>query len=310
MPIPLLLWGAAAALAATGVVKGVQASNMMDEAKEIGEKAERRHRRAAAALDAARNSTQDSLEGLGKLKVSVFTQQIRHLIEAIKRTKTASSTLKGFQEEFSIEKIKSYEKMILSSLELEKGIASGAVGGALAAMGAYGAVGTLATASTGAAITGLSGVAATNATLAWLGGGALSAGGFGIAGGTLALGGIVLGPALAIGGFMMASKAEEALTEAKEYKAEVAVAVAKMQTAETAMGGIVTSAQEMSAIIIELAKRFEQVKVHDDRDPAAFQRMLAVGTSLKKALEVAILNKEGVAINNIKAKCSGLLAIA
>ena len=39
MPIPLLLWGAAAALAATGVVKGVQASNMMDEAKEIGEKA-------------------------------------------------------------------------------------------------------------------------------------------------------------------------------------------------------------------------------------------------------------------------------
>ena len=52
MPIPLLLWGAAAALAATGVVKGVQASNMMDEAKEIGEKAERQHQRAAAALEA------------------------------------------------------------------------------------------------------------------------------------------------------------------------------------------------------------------------------------------------------------------
>ena len=296
MPIPLLLWGAAAALAATGVVKGVQASNMMDEAKEIGEKAERQHQRAAAALEAARNNTQDSLENLGKLKVSVFTQQIRHLIEAIKRTKTASSTLKGFQEEFSIEKLHSYEKMILSSLELEKGIASGAAGGALAAMGAYGAVGTLATASTGAAISGLSGAAATNATLAWLGGGALSAGGFGIAGGTLALGGIVLGPALAIGGFMMASKAEEALTQANEYKAEVAVAVAKMQAAETAMGGIVTNAQEISTVIIELVKRFEQVKVHDDSDPTAFQRMLAVGTSLKKALEVAILNKEGVAI--------------
>ena len=42
----------------------------------------------------------------------------------------------------------------------------------------------------------------------------------------IGIGGSALGPALAIGGFMMASKAEEALTEAKEYKAEVAVAVA------------------------------------------------------------------------------------
>jgi phage shock protein A len=310
MPIPLLLWGAAAALAATGVVKGVQASNMMDEAKEIGEKAERKHRRAAASLDEVRGDTQGELEQLGKLKVTVFTHQIRHLIEAIKRTKSASSKLQGFQEEFSIEKIKAYEKMILSSLELEKGIASGAVGGALAAMGAYGAVGTLATASTGAAITGLSGVAATNATLAWLGGGALSAGGFGMAGGMLAMGGIVLGPALAIGGFMMASKAEEALTEANAYKAQVSVAVAKMQAAETAMEGIVTNVKEISNVITELARRFDQIKVADDRDPVQFQRMLAMGTALKKALDVAIINKDGVAIDNIRAKCSGLMAIA
>ena len=45
-------------------------------------------------------------------------------------------------------------------------------------------------ASTGAAISGLTGVAATNATLAWLGGGALSAGGFGVAGGMAVLGGL------------------------------------------------------------------------------------------------------------------------
>ena len=77
-------------------------------------------------------------------------------------------------------------------------------------------MGTLATASTGAAISGLSGAAATNATLAWLGGGALSAGGFGIAGGTLALGGIVLGPALAIGGFMMAGGHVAALLQPNE----------------------------------------------------------------------------------------------
>ena len=54
----------------------------------------------------------------------------------------------------------------------------------------------LGTASTGAAIGGLTGVAATNATLAWLGGGALAAGGGGMALGSMVLGGIIAGPAL------------------------------------------------------------------------------------------------------------------
>lgn len=57
----------------------------------------------------------------------------------------------------------------------------------------------------------------------------MSAGGFGMAGGMIALGGIVLGPALAIGGFMMASKAEEALTKAHDYQAKVETAIAEME---------------------------------------------------------------------------------
>ena len=44
------------------------------------------------------------------------------------------------------------------------------------------------TASTGTAISALSGIAATNAALAWLGGGAVAAGGAGVAGGSLILG--------------------------------------------------------------------------------------------------------------------------
>src|SRR5699024_12634359 len=55
-------------------------------------------------------------------------------------------------------------------------------------------------------LSGLSGAAASNATLAWLGGGALSAGGYGVAGGTLVLGGVVAGPALAVGGLIMSDR--------------------------------------------------------------------------------------------------------
>ena len=51
-------------------------------------------------------------------------------------------------------------------------------------------VASIGTASTGTAISTLSGAAATKATLAWLGGGALAAGGLGVAGGTVVLGGV------------------------------------------------------------------------------------------------------------------------
>lgn len=311
MPIPLILWGAAAALAATGIVKGVQASSNFDDAKDIGESAERRNKRALDDLDNDRKLTQKSLEKLGELKVTAFTHQIKFLIEAIKRakSKSAHSKLTDFSEDFTIEKIKEYEKLILNSLEIEKGLGTGAVGGALAAMGAYGTVGTLATASTGAAISGLSGAAATNATLAWLGGGALSAGGFGMAGGMIALGGIILGPALAIGGFMMASKAEEALTKAHAYSAEVDTAIAKMETVKISLKAIRTSAAELSTIINEVIKRFELIKVHDDSDLTKFNQMIQVGKSLKEILNIPVLQENGEANKHIKSQCSGFIEV-
>lgn len=310
MPLPLILWGAAAALAATGVFKGVQASNNFDTAKDIGKNAEKKHKKESDNLDVARQTTQKSLEALGQLKVKVFTNQIKHLVEVIKQTKIGSSKIKDFDLLITLDQLNEYEKLVLNSLALERGLGSGAAGGALAAMGAYGAVGTLATASTGAAISGLSGVAATNATLAWLGGGALSAGGFGMAGGMIALGGIVLGPALAIGGFMMASKAEEALSQAHAYDAKVEIAIAEMKTIDTALKAIRSNAAELTNVIIELAKRFDAVKVSNAMDEVAFERMVTIGKAIKQALDIAIMSKDGKAIPGIKGKFSGLLQIS
>ncbi|ELP97784.1 hypothetical protein [Pseudomonas syringae] len=310
MPLPIILWGAAAALAATGVFKGVEASGNFDKAKEIGENAEAKFKKTSQVLDGAREETQAALTALGKLKVHTFSHQIKYLVEAFKKRKDTKSTLKGFNEDFTVEQLKAYEKLVLNSLEIERGLASGVGGGALAAIGAYGSVGALASASTGAAISGLSGAAATNATLAWLGGGALSAGGFGMAGGMIALGGIVLGPALAIGGFMMASKAEEALTKAHAYQAKVETAVAEMEVLKTALKAIRTNAAEMAATITELVKRFEAIKVNDDCDSAAFERMVVLGTGLKKVLDVPIIAADGSAVKNIKGTISGILTLS
>ena len=307
MPIPFILWGAAAALGATGVFKGVKAKNNFDAAKELGLNAEEKYKKASSELDKQRKKTQTDLEALGGLKVQVFTNQIKYLVEALKKGK---SKIEGFDVQITNDQLKEYEKLVLNSLAIEKGLGTGAVGGALAAMGAYGTVGTLATASTGAAISGLTGVAATNATLAWLGGGALSAGGYGMAGGMIALGGIVLGPALAIGGFLMASKAEEALTKAHAYDAKVDAAIADMKIVGTGLKGIRTNAAEISNVILALVKRFESVKVADDRDRHAFERMLVIGKALKELLDISIIEKDGKAVQGITAKCSGFLNVA
>ncbi|GAA8607958.1 hypothetical protein KYTH67_08210 [Helicobacter pylori] len=98
----------------------------------------------------------------------------------------------------------------------------------LVAYGAYTGVGMLASTAGGVAIAELSGVAATNATLAWLGGGALSVGGFGMVGGMAVFGWLVAGPALAILGAMSADEMKEKLEKAKAYYSQVEKAVKKV----------------------------------------------------------------------------------
>lgn len=310
MPLPLILWGAAALLAGTGVVKGVGAMSDFDDAKNIGKAAERRHREAEASLDEQRQTTNADFEELGAIKLSVFTTQIKHLVQAIKNSGTsAKSELSRFDQSFSVENLKEMESMVLNSLKIEHGIVSGAVTGVLAGLGAYSSVGTLAVASTGTAISGLTGVAATNATLAWLGGGSLATGGFGMAGGAIALGGIVLGPALAIGGFMLASKAEEALTQAQKYEADIDIAIEKIEASKIILAGLSTNAKEMAAILTETAQRFDKIKVNDNRNTAAFKQMCILGKALKNIADTPIMEDDGTASKNIKTKISGYLAI-
>jgi hypothetical protein len=105
--------------------------------------------------------------------------------------------LAGIQD-ISVQQIQEYRSVVKEAELISKGILSAAATGAAAGYGAVGLISLFGTASTGAAISGLAGAAATNATLAWLGGGALATGGGGMALGSVILGGIAVGPALAV----------------------------------------------------------------------------------------------------------------
>jgi hypothetical protein len=327
MALPLLLVGAAVALGGFGLKKGFDAKKIKEEAERIGRRAARRHDVALSKLNIAKEDTNKRLAYLGQLKAKVFSNQIKYLVDAIRKNKAASSKLAHFQEGFSDVELVRLDSNIKVSLELTNGLGTGTVAGALAAYGAYSGVGMLATASTGTAISTLGGAAATNATLAWLGGGSLASGGLGIAGGTAVLGGLVIGPALAIGGFMMASKAEEALTKAKEYEAEIDVAIAKIEKSIVLLHAVQENVEELSNAIIKMALIFDSVKtgnsffdsiidyaknigiIRNDLliNKDKFEKMIAVGISLKKILSTPVLNENGKAVPYLKKTISGYL---
>lgn len=305
MPLPLIpaVIGLASLVAGGyGVKKGFDAKEDLDRAKSIGYDAKKRHEKAIASLEKERKKTNRHFVDLGKLKTQIFSHQIKLLVDEINKRKKSRSKLENYKE--SIEKLDlpHLEKMVLNSLEIETGLLSGATSGALAGLGAYGSVGLLASASTGTAIASLSGAAATNATLAWLGGGALSAGGLGMAGGTAILGGFVAGPAIAITGFMMASKAEEALTKARAYEADVDEKIAEIKGMKLILKGLQANTKEMTRTLQQLVPFFDEAANNLSSDEASFQRLLTIGRGLKDVLETSILEKDGSATKNLESK--------
>lgn len=227
MPLPFLLWGAAAVVGAVGVGAGLSGKSDLEYAQSIVENIKTEYDELEADYKLKIDELNSVLEELGRTRL-IANERIQKISESISKIGTVSKKqYNNFIESINYTK-EEVEQMSFSSRKsseiLQTGIKS-LSSGALAGFGAMGLIGNIGVASTGAAISGLSGVAATNATLAWLGGGTLAAGGFGIAGGSVALGGIFLAPVALIGGFSLASKGKKAITEAEKYEAEVKIAI-------------------------------------------------------------------------------------
>lgn len=118
------------------------------------------------------------------------------------------------------------------------GVATGVGVAAFAPTAAMAIATTFGTASTGTAISALSGAAATNAALAWLGGGALAAGGGGMVAGEALLalaspiGWAIGGTALVGGTLLTRSKNKKAAEEANSKRREVEIHIRTLETAK------------------------------------------------------------------------------
>jgi hypothetical protein len=266
MPIPFILGAAALATGAVGVKKGIDAKNDMDLAKSINEEANRIVRKTEKSIEKAKDRTKTSIENLGRKKIELLSTSINDFIinfEKIKNINLKDSDgideLRNFNPQSS--EFKELKKASFEAKEIAVNGLSAIGGGALLAFGTYNIVmgglgGLLVTATTGTALSSLTGVAATNATLAWLGGGALSAGGFGMVGGMAVLGGIVAGPALAIGGALFAKQAEKAYYDAQSNADKAKEFEEQGKTIVTMLSSISTRANNLRKLLNKLNKYF------------------------------------------------------
>lgn len=317
MPIPFLvpiaIAAASTAAATTGVVSGAKAIKKNKDAKVVNENAQEIYQRAEAQVDVARKKSQKCLEDLGQQKLNVLNGSITHFLsvfEKIHSVRLKESTGINELQKLHLDKqdIAEMQKMSLMASSVLGGLVGGTGAGALAAFGAYGATMTFATASTGTAIASLSGVAATNATLAFLGGGALAAGGGGMALGSAVLGGALAGPAIAVLGIVMNASASKNLdnaysnaAKAKEF-AEGCKTIETLCNAISARAGLFTSlVSKLDIIFNRMIEQLETVVQTYGTDyseyPEDAQSMVAmtlsVAGAIKKVLDTPILDEDG-----------------
>lgn len=330
MPIPLIIGAVAAAAGIYGAAKGVSGAMDHSNAKDINNDARSLVDSANLKVEEQRKATNAVLEDYGQRKLRAFNGVVADFIETFERLKNielsqspeldklnagdfSNKTLTGLRQDYQALK------------DAGLGLGAGMGGGAALAFGAYNGTMLLATASTGTAISSLGGVAATNATLAWLGGGSLAAGGYGMAGGMMVLGGIVAGPALAIFGHVLGNKGEEALNnarsnleQARTINDQAELMAGKLRTIEqiTSMANTTFSkiSSQLRRTVGELKKIIENngvdYRTFSDESKEVVFRSVKFAQLLKAMIDTAILDQDGNLVLATEKRIQDVAAVA
>lgn len=302
--IPIILGAVALGTAAVGAFKGAEGAVGIHESNEIGKRAQEKYELALKELKSDWEATNKAAEVYGQIQLYVRQHTIARFIDFIKHNLGQQAS----QDELkfliglgiSVQQLQEYKAAVIEAQQFAQGGYQAVLAGTAAGQGAVGLATSIGVASTGTAISGLSGAAATNATLAWLGGGSLAAGGGGMALGSVILGGLTVGPALAVGGFMLASEGEKALTKAQDYEAQVNIEIANIDTAKDCLIQVKQRIAELANLVYRLNNQanlaltdLESREFDRERDASKFQRVALLIKALAEILKTPVLNEEG-----------------
>lgn len=330
MPIPLIIGAVAAAAGLYGAAKGISGAIDHSDAKDINNDARSMVDNANRKIEDQRKATNTTLEDYGQRKLRAFTGVVADFIGTYERLKNIelSQSLeldKLNAGDFSNKTLAGLRQDYQALKDAGLGLGAGMGGGAALAFGAYNGTMLLATASTGTAISSLGGVAATNATLAWLGGGSLAAGGYGMAGGMMVLGGIVAGPALAIFGHVLGNKGEEALNnarsnqeQARTIRDQAELMTGKLRAIEQVTSLANATFSKISSQLRRSVSELKNVIENNGVDYRTFSneskevvfRSVKFAQLLKTMIDTAILDQDGNLVLATEKRIQNVAAVA
>ena len=301
--IPLVAIGLGASTGLGGLVTGVMGGLKLKDAQSVADAAQKRY---DESLSNTQNQVSDSnarIQEYGRQQEQARRLVIERMGTFIERhqrkvRQSATQLLDGIDAEQR--DIDAFAGALTADVNWIKGAGMAALTGAGISAGIPSAVTALGAASTGTAISSLSGAAATNATMAWLGGGALSAGGGGVALGTAALGVVTVGPTLLIGGLTLNSQGEKAMTNAKEFQAKAAVAVEEQAAFRSVLDVLDTRIAEVSTVLAGLVDRavvalsdLEELDFDPDLHATEFQHALSLTFAVRDICRVPLIGEDG-----------------
>lgn len=253
--IPAAAIAIGAAVGGGGLVLGGKGAYDIKKARGHIKEARAEYEAHRATTEQNISATNKRIEGLAALQQQAFNDVVLRMADFMVRNQR---------------KIRESERLLVDGVDAEMALVPGLtglsvdakswIGGAAASAASAVGTGAAATAavtgfgaaSTGTAIAGLSGAAAQSATLAWLGGGAVAAGGGGMAVGAVVLNVLMIGPALLVGGFVTKGQGVKAITQAKEFQAKVAVGIAELAATDANLTAVDDRAEELSTILRKL----------------------------------------------------------
>lgn len=318
MPLPLIVPIVLGAAGLFGLGKTVKAAMDNSEANDIAESVAAVVADAENALESGKDGCNSALRAYGEQKLKVIGKEVQDFVDLFSRLKNVSLE---HSPELDRLNVGEFTEIALEDLkhscsfagEFAASAAAGAGAGAITAFGAYGGTMMLASAGTGTAISTLSGAAATNATLAWLGGGTLAAGGYGVAGGTMVLGALVAGPALLVLGSVLGAQASKKLDDAranrekaKTYETQVRVVLEKLKAIiEVTVVGVDlletlrTRLHDANTALREVVRIFGvDYSTYADGAKDTVFKAVKHAQLVKKVIDTPILNEDGSLAEN------------
>jgi hypothetical protein len=282
--IPLVLIATGSLTGGTGLLAGAHGALKLRHARQDVAAATTAYEQERSRTLEAAKATNELIRAYGLEQEAAVRDVVLRMSDFIRRNqRQVSASMKLLVDGVDVEvnSLAEPDQIGRAAYEFVRGIVASGATGLGAAAGTTSLVTSFGAASTGMSISALSGAAAESATLAALGGGSLAAGGGGMALGATALNFVTVGPALLVGGLMVNSQGEKALTQAKAFVTQARIAQKDVAAMRTHFGAVEQRVDELSGLLANLMDRATDaigtLEAIEGLDEAGFQADLHAG---------------------------------